>query len=191
MRITGGAARSINLLALEHGLLRPATDFLRQAVFSSLGDTVAGKNFLDLFAGTGAYGLEALSRGATGGLFVERNFSLKSILQKNINAVSKSLAIDGSCCSIALEDCLTFNSQEKFGLIFIDPPYDIARNSSNRILANTLNLLWNTVDARIIFEVPSDLPSPVIPGLEEIKRIGKNYKKNSPSALIYAKTLPH
>ncbi|MDR0351615.1 MAG: RsmD family RNA methyltransferase, partial [Puniceicoccales bacterium] len=119
MRITGGMARSINLLSLEHKLLRPATDFLRQAIFSSLGNIVIGKNFLDLFAGTGAYGLEALSRGASGGVFVEKNFSLKQILQKNIGAVSKSLAIDGSCCDVIIGDCLTFGCQKKFGLIFI------------------------------------------------------------------------
>lgn len=188
MRITGGVAKSIKLALLECGSLRPATDFLRQAVFSSLGGITVGKKFLDLFAGTGAYGLESLSRGAIGGLFVEINFSLKSILQKNINAVSKSIDIDSSCCGIIIGNGLTFYSKEKFDLIFIDPPYDISRSSSDRLLVNALTLLSDSYDARLIFEVPSDLPSPVIHGLHEINRIGKSNKRNSPAAIIYGKS---
>ena len=72
MRITGGLARSIPLILPKGDAVRPATDALRQAVFSSLAARVAGARFLDLFAGSGAYGLEALSRGASSGVFVEK-----------------------------------------------------------------------------------------------------------------------
>ena len=64
MRITGGSARGIPLSLPKGDAVRPATDALRQAVFSSLAARVPGTRFLDLFAGSGAYGLEALSRGA-------------------------------------------------------------------------------------------------------------------------------
>jgi 16S rRNA (guanine966-N2)-methyltransferase len=195
MRITGGVARNINLLSLERKLVRPATDFLRQAVFSSLGNIVIEKNFLDLFAGTGTYGLEALSRGSTGGMFIEKNFSLRPILQRNLEAVSKSIGIDSSCCSIALADAMTFDCQKKFDLIFIDPPYDISRKFPELILGNCLKLLSDIDEARVIFEIPSDLTVPMVPGLAEIKRLGKIFKKNSsaaklrnsPAALIYGR----
>src|ERR1700685_1093985 len=73
MRISGGQARGIELAAPRGNAVRPATDGMRQAVFSSLGSRVEGARFVDLFAGSGAYGLEAFSRGASGGTVVERS----------------------------------------------------------------------------------------------------------------------
>src|SRR3954470_14415206 len=91
MRISGGIARGITLAVPKGGQVRPATDGLRQAVFSSLGERVVAARFLDLFAGSGAYGLEALSRGAAGGVFVEQNHRATACLRENISAVCKSL----------------------------------------------------------------------------------------------------
>ena len=68
MRISGGAARGIQLAVPKGDAVRPATDGMRQGVFSSLAGLIPGAQFLDLFAGSGAYGLEALSRGAAGGV---------------------------------------------------------------------------------------------------------------------------
>jgi 16S rRNA (guanine966-N2)-methyltransferase len=64
MRITGGKAKSISLMCPKGDLVRPATDRMRESVFSSLGPSIVGSEFIDLFAGTGSYGLESLSRGA-------------------------------------------------------------------------------------------------------------------------------
>ena len=92
MRITGGLARSIQLKTLDLPELRPATDQIRQALFNSIEATVGpleGLRFLDLFAGSGAYGLEAFSRGAAGGMFVERHPKLKVVLEQNLAAVAK------------------------------------------------------------------------------------------------------
>src|SRR5258705_11275862 len=72
MRISGGVARGIPLVVPKGDAVRPATDGMRQAVFSSLGGRVVDACFLDLFAGSGAYGLEALSRGAAGGGFLRQ-----------------------------------------------------------------------------------------------------------------------
>src|SRR6187401_769321 len=91
MRISGGAARGIPLVVPKGDAVRPATDGMRQAVFSSLGERVVGARFLDLFAGSGAYGLEALSRGAAAGVFVEQNAKAAHCLRQNITAVCKSL----------------------------------------------------------------------------------------------------
>src|ERR1035437_5335266 len=94
MRISGGGARGGTLTAPKGDAVRPATDGLRQAVFSSLAARVPGAVFLDLFAGSGAYGLEALSRGASGGTFVEKNAKAAACLRQNIAAVCKSLNRD-------------------------------------------------------------------------------------------------
>ena len=94
MRITGGQARGISLALPKGDAVRPATDALRQAVFSSLAARVSGMLFLDLFAGSGAYGLEALSRGAAGGVFVERDARTAEFIRRNLAAVCKSLGRD-------------------------------------------------------------------------------------------------
>ncbi|MDR2676021.1 MAG: RsmD family RNA methyltransferase [Opitutaceae bacterium] len=92
MRITGGIARGIPLVVPKGDAVRPATDGMRQAVFSSLAARVPGAWFLDLCAGSGAYGLEAVSRGAAGGVFVEKNAKAAACLRRNIEAVCKSAA---------------------------------------------------------------------------------------------------
>src|SRR3954462_8903224 len=90
MRISGGVARGIQLVTPKGDATRPATDGMRQGVFSSLGAAVVGARFLDLFAGSGAYGLEAISRGAAGGVFVEQNGKAAGCVRQNLVAVCKS-----------------------------------------------------------------------------------------------------
>lgn len=91
MRITGGLARSIQLKTLDLPELRPATDQMRQSIFNSIAAYVEGARFLDLFAGCGAYGLEAVSRGAASGVFVERHPKLGKIIKENLEKVLKSV----------------------------------------------------------------------------------------------------
>src|SRR4029450_2637430 len=104
MRISGGVARGIPLVAPKGDAVRPATDGMRQAVFSSLGTRGEGAWFLDLFAGSGAYGLEALSRGARGGVFIEQNPRAVSCVRQNIAAVCKSLGRPTAEVSIVTGD---------------------------------------------------------------------------------------
>ena len=80
MRITGGAARGIPLRAPKGSQTRPATDRMREAIFSRLGHRVSQARVADLYAGTGSYGLEALSRGATQVHFFEKKSSRPSLL---------------------------------------------------------------------------------------------------------------
>src|ERR1035437_4617888 len=128
MRISGGGARGGTLTAPKGDAVRPATDGLRQAVFSSLAARVPGAVFLDLFAGSGAYGLEALSRGAAGGTFVEKNAKATACLRQNIAAVCKSLKREERGLKVLQSDVLewTMTAVETApDLIFIDPPYEI------------------------------------------------------------------
>src|SRR5690606_5932533 len=91
MRISGGKARGVTLTVDQKSVHRPAMDRLRQAVFSSLGDTVMDARVCDLFAGTGSYGLEALSRGARHATFVEQNRRAIAMIETNAAIVAKSM----------------------------------------------------------------------------------------------------
>src|ERR1051325_4727781 len=120
MRISGGTARGIPLLVPKGDAVRPATDGMRQAVFSSLAARVPGARFLDLFAGSGAYGLEALSRGATGGTFVEKSARTADFIHRNIAAVCKSLGRTSGCVQVITADATTTMPGETPDLVFVD-----------------------------------------------------------------------
>ncbi|MDR0728477.1 MAG: RsmD family RNA methyltransferase [Puniceicoccales bacterium] len=110
MRISGGGARGIPLISISGRELRPATGSLREALFSSLGPWIQDKTFLDLFAGTGSYGLEALSRGARAGVFVEKNRRTAEILHQNLQAVLQSLGIFSNPSELRCGDVRHFKS---------------------------------------------------------------------------------
>ncbi|MDR1907169.1 MAG: RsmD family RNA methyltransferase [Puniceicoccales bacterium] len=184
MRITGGLARGIVLKSIGEAILRPATDYLRQAVFSSLGDGIIGANFLDIFAGIGSYGLEALSRGAYAGVFVENNYKIADVLRKNLEAVCKSSGIKSEN-RIWSVDALRMRTDEQFDLIFIDPPYDLVRAYGDEILAHNAQFLRKNGHARLIFEMPVDVHLTLPADFHELCRIKKR-GKNSPAAVIYA-----
>ena len=87
MRISGGKARGITLRTVKNTDLRPATEANRERLFSSLGQQIQKKRVLDLFAGSGSYGLEALSRGASDAIFVEKNRKVAKYLNENLDRV--------------------------------------------------------------------------------------------------------
>ncbi|MDR2812524.1 MAG: RsmD family RNA methyltransferase [Puniceicoccales bacterium] len=183
MRITGGLARGIVLKSVAETILRPATDYLRQAVFSALGDVIVGANFLDIFAGIGGYGLEALSRGARAGIFVENSHKIADALQRNLEAVCKSSGIKNES-RIWNVDALKLHTDEQFDLIFIDPPYDLVRMRGNEILAQNAQRLRQESNSRLIFEMPIDVHLTPPDNFRPLRRIGKT-GKNSPAAVIY------
>ena len=100
--------------------LRPAQDRVRAAVFSALANWVHGARILDLFAGTGAYGLEALSRGADSALFIEQNQRTAEFLRHNL----ESLGYNFPVLETPVENWLPSAPTASFDLIFLDPPYD-------------------------------------------------------------------
>ena len=160
MRISGGAARGVTLLVPKGDAVRPATDGLRQAVFSSLAARVPGAIFLDLFAGSGAYGLEALSRGASGGTFVEKNAKAAACLKQNIAAVCKSLKRDERGVKVLQGDVLewTLGAVEAApDLVFIDPPYEIIEAVAPKIFVRLGELLKTVNDPVVAFEMPGGL----------------------------------
>jgi len=160
MRISGGVARGVTLTVPKGDAVRPATDGLRQAVFSSLAAWVPGAVFLDLFAGSGAYGLEALSRGAAGGTFVEKNPKATACLKQNISAVCKSLKREESGLKVLQGDVLDWALgavEAAPDLIFIDPPYAIIEEIAPKIFARLSELLKTIRDPVVVFEMPGEI----------------------------------
>jgi 16S rRNA (guanine966-N2)-methyltransferase len=189
MRITGGQARGITLTLPKGDAVRPATDALRQAVFSSLAARVTGTRFLDLFAGSGAYGLEALSRGAAGGSFVEKNARTAEFIHRNLAAVCKSLGRTTDGLQVVTADATTTMPEKIPDLVFIDPPYELIGELAPRLFARLDGLLATHPDPLVIFELPGELNlAPA--GWTCVKRLGRGARQ--PTAAIFrpARALP-
>jgi 16S rRNA (guanine966-N2)-methyltransferase len=123
MRISGGQDRGRPLKAPKHGGLRPTSDKVREALFSILGAKVDGASFLELFAGTGAVGMEALSRGAARAVFVDLSPKATRLIKENL----KSLGYRDRA-AVVTKDALQFlrNTAASLGpydIVFVDPPY--------------------------------------------------------------------
>ena len=124
MRVIGGAFRGRKLTPLKGKSIRPTADRVREALFNIIGRKTIDANVLDLFAGTGALGIESLSRGAARAVFVEQASSSLAIIHKNISLCKieeKSKIIQWDILKNL--NCL-HSYQGCFNLIFIDPPYN-------------------------------------------------------------------
>jgi len=189
MRISGGVARGIPLNAPKGDAVRPATDGMRQAVFSSLAARIPGATFIDLFAGSGAYGLEALSRGADGGYFVEESAKAAACIRQNITAVCKSLSRPESVVRVAQMDAITWLKAMpgiEPDLVFIDPPYEIIEEVGPGLFAALSERLTSKKDPVVVFEMPGELslePS----GWSCVRRLGKGARQ--PTVAFYKKSV--
>ncbi len=138
MRIIAGTARGTPL-QIPKGDARPTTDRVREAVFSILGTRVDGAMVLDLFAGSGALGLEALSRGAKEVVFVEENRAACVVIETNF--AKSRLMESGAHARVRCADVFRFlrSCGETFALVFADPPYQKqveARDFASELLAS-------------------------------------------------------
>lgn len=120
MRIIAGAARGRKIRAPDTKHTRPATDRVREALFSMLGPAVREAAVLDLYAGSGSFGLEALSRGAATATFVESGRAALVALKHNI----ETLGLGGSVVATTVRGFLG-REVEQFEVVFIDPPWDL------------------------------------------------------------------
>lgn len=188
MRISGGEARGITLAVPKGDAVRPATDGMRQAVFSSIAHRIPGAWFLDLFAGSGAYGLEALSRGAAGGWWVEKNARAAGCVRENLAAVCKSLRRADTGLTVAQADVLDWSLPAGAAapdLVFIDPPYDLIETVAPKLFARLSVLLESKSDPVIVFEMPGELNlNPE--GWTCVKRLGKGARQ--PTVAFFRKT---
>ena len=134
MRIITGRARGVKLLTLDGLDTRPTSERSKEAIFSMLQFEIQDKIVLDLFAGSGQMGLEALSRGASRVYLVDRGRGAYGIIKKNIE---KSRLSEG--CIALCEDSISFLKKqtgiEKFDIVFLDPPY------ATNLISEALDLL--------------------------------------------------
>ncbi len=141
MRIIAGQYRRRQLRVLEGFTTRPMPDRVKESVFGMLGARVEGARVLDLFAGSGALGLESLSRGAASCLFVERDRAAAGVLEENIAALGCA-----DRATLALGDALGMSvvarAPEPTDLIFLDPPYPLVRTAAGwaRVRAHATEL---------------------------------------------------
>ena len=124
MRITGGLIRGVPIKAPKGMRTRPTSDKVREAMFETLGGHVVDAEVLDLFAGSGALGIEALSRGASHAVFVDNSTHATPIINDNLKktGLSKKGQIIRADFRLAIKKLE--KAERKFDLIFIDPPYE-------------------------------------------------------------------
>ena len=124
MRVIAGTAGGIRLDVPKHQV-RPTMDRVKAAIFSSLGEAIVGARVLDLFAGTGALGIEALSRGATSARFVDQDRDAVAAIERNLVKTK----FNGRVLKREVFDFLRRPvSMERFDIIFADPPYEKTRD---------------------------------------------------------------
>jgi 16S rRNA (guanine966-N2)-methyltransferase len=187
MRISGGAARGVTLQVPKGDLTRPATDGMRQAVFSSLAAWLPDARFVDLFAGSGAYGLEAFSRGAAGGVFVEQNAKAADCIRKNILVAAKSASRPSTGLRLHSVDALTWSPApgEAPDLVFIDPPYEMIEEAGPTLFAHMATWWPDGADPLVVFEMPGEVT--LAPeGWSCLKRLGKGARQ--PTVCFYRRS---
>ena len=135
MRVIAGSAGGLRLAVPKRGV-RPTMDRVKAAIFSSLGNTVVGARALDLFAGSGALGIEALSRGASSVVFVEADRQSSAIIENNLAKTN----LKGRILQQDVFDFLRHTSAaEMFDIVFADPPYEKTEEGqrfTEKLLAN-------------------------------------------------------
>jgi 16S rRNA (guanine966-N2)-methyltransferase len=170
MRIVGGQFRGRTLATPKSLAVRPTADRLREALFNILvhayGDPVAGARVLDLFAGTGALGLEALSRGAAFALFIDDAAEARALLRENVEVLGL-----GGMSRIFRRDATKLGAAhpvEPFSLVFLDPPY--RQGLAEKALVSAQAGGWLTPDALIVVEEAAAAGFKAPAGFEESER---------------------
>lgn len=170
MRVSGGSFGGRTLKAPSSQNIRPTSDKLRQAMFNILthayGDPASGARVLDLFAGTGALGIEALSRGAAFTLFVEESAEARALIRTNIETLSLT-----GITKIFRRDAAKLGPRgafEPFSLVFCDPPYD--KGLAEKALASARSGDWLAAGALIVVEEAVSAKFAAPEGFEVLER---------------------
>jgi 16S rRNA (guanine966-N2)-methyltransferase len=170
LRVVGGRLRSRPIAGPKSDAVRPTSDRLREALFNILihayGDPVSGARVLDLFAGTGALGIEAISRGASYALFVDEGVEARALLRDNI----ESLGL-GGLSRIFRRDASKLGPAhplEPFTLVFLDPPY--GKGLAEKALASAREGGWLKPQALIVVEEAADAGFVAPEGFAELER---------------------
>jgi 16S rRNA (guanine966-N2)-methyltransferase len=181
MRIVGGEHRGRRIAAPPGRATRPTPDRVREAIFSILGD-VGGLDVLDLFAGSGALGLEALSRGAASATFVERSPRAAAVIRANVAALGV-----GERARVVARDWRGALAAERaagrrFGLCLLDPPYSLTNRIAGGLAAALAPVMAPA--GTVVIEHSSGLARPDPTGLEIASRIDRTYGDTAVSVML-------
>ena len=182
MRIIAGSAGR-TAIKVPAAVSRPTTDFVRQAMFSILSERVVDARVLDLYAGSGAIGLEALSRGASSCRFVDENRQSCAVIEENL----AKARLSGGIVNRAEVAAFLKRDPTEYDLIFADPPYWKHYGDPDhvgKLLESGLILPRLAADAWLVAEVSSSQPSPDPGGLTLLDR--REY--GGSAILIYSKS---
>ena len=170
MRVIGGRLRGRRLVVPSSQAIRPTADRLRESLFNILthayGEPIAGAHVLDLFAGTGALGIEALSRGAAFALFIDERAEARALMRENVAALGL-----GGVSRIFRRDAKRLGAAhpvEPFSLAFLDPPY--GQGLAGAALVSARAGGWFTPDALIVVEEAADAGFKPAEGFDECER---------------------
>lgn len=174
MRVISGSAKSLPLKTLEGFSTRPTTDRIKETLFNMIQPSIPDCIFLDLFSGSGAIGIEALSRGAKNAIFVENNQKAVKCIEENLKFTklyesARVLSMDVFMALKKLDGAFTFD------LIFMDPPYQLnCEEDILRYLSNSSSLLHENTRIIIEADLGKELPYADIYGFEIVRE--KKYK---------------
>ena len=170
MRVVGGRLRSRPLAGPKSDAVRPTSDRLRETMFNILthayGDPISGARVLDLFAGTGALGIEALSRGAAHALFVDDGVEARAVVRANVETLGL-----GGLTRIFRRNATKLGPAhplEPFDLAFLDPPY--GKGLAEKALVSARDGGWLKPHALIVVEEAADAGFVAPDGFEELER---------------------
>ena len=170
MRIVGGRLKGRSLASPASRDIRPTADRLRESLFNILihayDDPIGGARVLDLFAGTGALGIEAISRGAKFALFVDNGAEARALMRNNVEALGL-----GGVTKVYRRDATQLGPAhpvEPFSLVFLDPPY--AMGLADKALASLRDGGWLTPGALLIVEEAKAAAFTAPEGFEELER---------------------
>lgn len=170
MRVVGGRLRGRTIASPASQAIRPTQDRLRESLFNILmhayGNPVDGARVLDLFAGTGALGIEAVSRGAAFVLFVDNGAEARALLRANVEALGL-----GGVTKVYRRDATRLgpvHPMEPFALAFLDPPY--GQGLAGQALASLRDGGWLTPDALVVVEESKAAGFTAPDGFEECER---------------------
>src|ERR1700712_832176 len=177
MRVVGGRLKGRNIASPASQDIRPTQDRLRESIFNILvhayDDPIEGARVLDLFAGTGALGIEAVSRGAAFTLFVDNGAEARALLRNNVEALGL-----GGVTKVYRRDATNLgpaHPMEPFSLVFLDPPY--ALKHAEKALASLRNGGWLTPGALLVVEEAKAAAFAAPQGFEELERRGGDGKE--------------
>ena len=176
MRVISGSARSLKLKTLEGVDVRPTTDRIKETLFNMIQNDIYGCSFLDVFSGSGAIGIEALSRGANECVFIDNNPKAVEVINENLEftKLKDNALVLAKSYEVAIAELESKNMS--FDLVFMDPPYD------KGLEKNVLETLQKSViinnDTIIIVEASLDTDFSYLDSLGYVVYKEKQYKTN-------------